>query len=402
MKKILFLTHQPPYPPVSGGAIKRWKLVEYLSQHYHLGLALFYQDPGFAWRDELLSRLSLSHFHAERLAKKRNPANFIKSLLRGMSLSLYRTSSSAFKKHIASIAGDYDILFFDSYLMFQYVPAQYGGRVVLHAHNAEHVIWQQYARFENNFLKRALVLREAKKIMDYERFICGRAHAVLAAPGDREHLEKLGVDGGKFYETLHLGDERLLGLRDIQFDETQEAFLSVGTLGWAPNDDGLVWFISHAWDRLKLQHPALRFYIVGADPGAHLQKLCAQKKDIVLTGFVDDLEEYYAKCRVFVAPLRFGSGIKVKVVNALYRGIPVVTTPTGAESLEVVHMHHAAVPGTIENMVQDCGTLLRDREVWQLLRDNSRQLARQRYRWQGVFENLEKALQGSLQLDPAE
>jgi len=402
MKKILFLTHQPPYPPVSGGAIKRWKLVEYLSQHYSLGLAFFYQEQGFPCRDELLSRLSLHYFHAERLVKKRNLANLIKSVLRGMSLSLYRACSPSFKKHIAGIAGDYDILFLDSCFMFQYVPANYSGRVVLHAHNAEHVIWRQYARLEKNPLKRALVLREAKKIMDYERLICNRAHAVLAAPADRQHLEKIGVDCGKFYETLHLGDESLLGLRDIEFDETQEALLSVGTLGWAPNDDGLNWFISRAWDRLKLQHPALRFYIIGADPGPHLQKLCAQKKDIVLTGFVNDLEEYYAKCRVFVAPLRFGSGIKVKVVNALYRGIPVVTTPTGAESLELAHMNHAAVSDSIENMVQDCSTLLRDKEVWQRLQDNSRLLAAQRYRWQGVFENLEKALQGSPQTDPGE
>ena len=395
MKKVLFLTHQPPYPPVSGGSIKRWKLIEYLSRNHSLGLALFYQEPELACRDEVSFLLELNHFHAERLVKKRNLANLIKSSLRGMSLSLYRAYSPSFKQHIATIAGDYDILFLDSYLMFQYVPEQYAGRVVLHAHNAEHVIWRQYARLEKNVLKRALVLGEARKIMNYERRICSRAHAVLAAPGDREHLEKIGVAAGLFHETLHLGDASLLGLRDVEFDETEVALLSIGTLGWAPNDDGLVWFISHAWNRLKLQHPQLRFYIVGAGPSPRLLKLCAQNKDIVLTGFVEGLEKYYAKCRVFVAPLRFGGGMKVKVVNALYRGIPVVTTPTGAESLEVADMQHLAVAQTMEKMVQDCHTLLCDKTIWQRLRDNSRKLAAQQYTWQRVFANLEKALHAS-------
>ena len=394
MKKILFLTHQPPYPPVGGGAIKRWRLVEYLSQHYCLGLALFYQEQGFPGRQEMLSRLELCHFYAERLVKKRSPANLIKSSLRGMPLSLYRSYSPAFKKHIAAIAGGYDILFLDSYLMSQYVPESYAGRVILHAHNAEHVIWRQYACLEKNYLKRALILREAGYIMDCERRICGRAHAVLAAPGDRENLKTIGAHADKFYETLHLGDEQLLHQRDIEFEETEEALLSVGSLGWAPNDDGLVWFICHVWDRLKQQHPGLRFYIVGAGAGPLLRRLCAHKKDIVLTGFAEDLEPYYARCRVFVAPLRFGSGMKVKIVNAFYRGIPVVTSPTGAESLDVKHMQHAAIADNPETMAELCSLLLQDRGAWEQLRNNSRHLVALRYTWQQVFDTLEKALQG--------
>ena len=114
----------------------------------------------------------------------------------------------------------------------------------------------------------------------------------------------------------------------------------------------------------------------------------------MLTGFAEDLEPYYARCRVFVAPLRFGSGMKVKIVNAFYRGIPVVTTPTGAESLDVQHMQHAAIADNPETMAELCSLLLRDMGAWERLRNNSRHLAARRYTWQQVFDNLEKALQG--------
>jgi glycosyltransferase involved in cell wall biosynthesis len=143
---------------------------------------------------------------------------------------------------------------------------------------------------------------------------------------------------------------------------------------------------------LKKQNPKLRFYIVGRYPGQRLQKICKDRKGIFLTGFVKNLEEYYLKCRVFVAPLRFGSGTKVKVINAMYRGIPTVTTMTGAEGLEVKDMFHIAIADTVEKMVEDCNALLRDKTEWQVLRNNSRKLAREKYTWERVFASLDEAI----------
>jgi len=394
MKRILFLTHQCPYPPVSGGAIKRWKNIEYLSKNQSLALALFYQDQGISCRDELLSRVNISYVYEEHLFKKRNVFNLLKSHIRQVPLSLVRNYSATFQRHIEKIAADYEILFLDSYLMFQYVPDRFAGRVLLHMHNAEHVIWEQYARNEKNILKKAFACREAGKIREYEKVICGKSHAVLAAPKDIECLKKIGVAAGKFYETYHLGDEALLQEPDIEFDKTEEALLCVATLTWEPNTDGLLWFIRNAWDSLKQQFPELRFYIVGRNPDPRLQKICNSRKDIFLPGFVEDLKGYYSKCRVFVAPLRFGSGMKVKVINAMYRGIPAVTTPAGVESLEVQDMHHVAIAETQEKMVEACSVLLQDKAKWEVLRDNSRKLVREKYTWDKVFVNLKKAING--------
>ncbi|MBM4145748.1 MAG: glycosyltransferase [Nitrospira sp.] len=394
MKKILFLTHQCPYPPVSGGAIKRWKIIEYLSKNSSLALAFFYQDQGISCRDELFSRFNISSVYEEHLFKKRNISNLLKSYIRQVPLSLVRNYSATFQRHIEKIAADYEILFLDSYLMFQYVPDGFSGRVVLHMHNAEHVIWEEYARNEKNILKKTFAFREAGKIREYEKVICRKAHAVLAAPKDIECLIKIGVEDDKFYETYHLGDEALLQEPDIEFDKTEEALLCVATLTWEPNTDGLLWFIRNAWDSLKQQFPELRLYIVGRNPDPRLQKICNSRKDIFLPGFVEDLKGYYSKCRVFLAPLRFGSGMKVKVINAMYRGIPAVTTPAGVESLEVQDMRHIAIADTQEKMVEACRVLLQDKAKWEAIRDNSRKLVREKYTWDKVFVNLNKAING--------
>ncbi|MFH2092950.1 MAG: glycosyltransferase [Pseudomonadota bacterium] len=394
MKKILFLTHQLPYPPVSGGAIKRWKLVEYLSENYDLAISLLYSDGSSRLKDTLLSKIRITDFYGETLNRPRTIRNLLKSYLKNIPLLLYRNYSATFKKHVENICTHYDIIFLDSLIMSQYVPENFSGRIILHAHNAEYMIWEKLFCLERHPVKKLGIFLESKRIKTYEKAAGNKAHCILAAPNDRIDLMKLGIKHEKFYETFHLGDEGLLNQPGLDFDRTEKALLYIGTLSWEPNVDGLIWFIKHAWDRLKAKNPLIRFYIVGENPGKKLQTLVRSKKDIVLTGFVADPAPYYARCRIFVAPLRFGGGIKVKIINAMYRGIPIVTTQTGTEGLLLKDRVHAAISEDLNKMVSDIHLLLRDKALWKALQNNARCLARQEYMWNKVFLNIDKAIQG--------
>ena len=376
--------------------MKRWKLVEYLSEHYDLGIAtlLAEEDPGY--RDEFTSKIRLSHFHGEALGRKRTVGNLLLSYLHRMPLSYYRNYSPSFKKHVLRNAGNYDALLLDSSLMFPYVPRYYPCRVMLHEHNAEYIIWSRFRGFEKNVLKKIVLLLEAWRIKNAERDACKAACAIFAAPNDIRNLVRLGIPEEKFFETYHLGKEERLDLPDIDFHNTEKALLFVGTLEWEPNLDGLTWFISRVWDTLKARHPDLTFFIVGRNPNLMLRNLVRNRKDIRLTGFVEKLEPYYSRCRVFVAPLRFGSGIKVKIIDAMYRGIPVVTTAIGAEGLNVEDGVHISISDNVDKMVADTTDLLQNEKIWTSLRDNSRRLAGKTYRWNTVFSNLESGIRACL------
>ena len=121
--------------------------------------------------------------------------------------------------------------------------------------------------------------------------------------------------------------------------------------------------------------------------------MAAQDSSIVLTGFVEDLEPYFQQGRVFITPLRFGSGIKVKVVNALYRGIPCVTTSIGAEGLKVKDGEHVYIKDDAATFAQAIFTLLEDKKQWNYLQENARALARKYYTWDYVLENIRKAIE---------
>ncbi|MBI3774547.1 MAG: hypothetical protein HY273_03180 [Gammaproteobacteria bacterium] len=168
-----------------------------------------------------------------------------------------------------------DVIFIDHFLMFQYVPDAFRGRVVLHQHNAEYVMWRRFAEFDAHRLRRMVVRMESARVRNYEARIGARAHAILAAPNDIEALVELGLPREKFVETLHLGDEHLLDAPDIDFAQTELALLCVGTLDWEANRDGLLWFLHDVWPQLKQRFPALRFTVIGRNPGVELQNLAS-------------------------------------------------------------------------------------------------------------------------------
>ncbi|MBD3843801.1 MAG: glycosyltransferase, partial [Campylobacterales bacterium] len=203
-----------------------------------------------------------------------------------------------------------------------------------------------------------------------------------------------GIESNKFYPTYHLGNTHLLEAPSITFEQTKKSLLYIGTLTWEANVDGLVWFLEEIWYGIKIANPEICLSIVGKNPDKRIIDLTKNDSSIDLVGFVDDLEEYYSSSRIFISPLRFGSGIKVKVVNALYRGIPTVTTSIGVEGLDVVHEKEVMVADNPIEFIECVNRLMADENLWQSIVEQSRGLMREKYTWESVFENVEKAIYG--------
>jgi glycosyltransferase involved in cell wall biosynthesis len=108
---------------------------------------------------------------------------------------------------------------------------------------------------------------------------------------------------------------------------------------------------------------------------------------------VEDLEEVMQDTRVMISPLVFGSGIKVKNLDALYRGIPLVTTGIGAEGLMLESNENCLIAGNSEDFVQKVITLLEDRPLWEKIKANSRELARKEYTWHSELHKMKKEME---------
>ncbi|NNK33115.1 MAG: glycosyltransferase, partial [Xanthomonadales bacterium] len=201
---------------------------------------------------------------------------------------------------------------------------------------------------------------------------------------------------GHLRDTYHLGDDRQLDLPDLRFDETQKKLMYVGFLGWEPNAQGLLWFIEAVWPQLLERHPDLVFEIVGKGADQRLQSAVAAHAGIRLRGFVEDLQEIYRESRVSVAPLLFGSGMKVKVLDAMARGMPTVTTSVGAEGIAAESGRHLMVADDARIMADQVLDLLDNSALWNRLQSESRALVQARYTWRRLFDNMHRELRLAL------
>ncbi|MGY0650764.1 glycosyltransferase [Luteimonas sp. A537] len=138
--------------------------------------------------------------------------------------------------------------------------------------------------------------------------------------------------------------------------------LFVGGFAHAPNEDGVLWFERYVWPAIHRQHPDYRLCLVGADPPDTVVAL--SRSDVLVTGHIPEheLANYYRSARLVVAPLRFGAGVKGKVLEAMRHGVPCVTTSAGAQGLEAADcLRVADDPATFAAMVD---ALIIDDTAW--------------------------------------
>lgn len=121
--------------------------------------------------------------------------------------------------------------------------------------------------------------------------------------------------------------------KEVPLPKDRKDIMFVGGFGHAPNVDAMCWFTKYVFPMILEAYPDIKLHIIGSKPTEEI--LALANENIVVHGFVSDeeLEEFYRNCRLAVVPLRYGAGMKGKVVEALYYQIPLITTPIGAEGM---------------------------------------------------------------------
>lgn len=389
---ILFISTELPFPPRSGGKMKSWKYVEDLSKRYDLSIACLLKEDDSQYIDEFKQAINIEQLITQELQISRNPISLIKSYLGFPCLNVFRNFSTVFKRKIHSIIDNFDIVIVDHYEVFQYLPKNYKGKIIMHTHNAEFMLWERMSSLSNNpFLKLILNL-EAHRVKSYEKKIFSKAQLIFSTPSDIELYEKNNFDISKHRTTYHLGNDDLLSKPTLKYEETEGALCFIGTLSWEPNIDGLLWFIKDVWPLVIKEKPTTCFYILGKKGDKRIYEVAKPYQNIIFTGFINDLDHYLKKSTAYVVPLRFGSGMKVKVLDGLYRGSPMVSTAVGVEGLALENGKHFLLANDSEDFANACITLLNDQKLWSALSQNSRKIAQEKYRWKPLFEQMNQEL----------
>jgi sugar transferase (PEP-CTERM/EpsH1 system associated) len=175
-------------------------------------------------------------------------------------------------------------------------------------------------------------------------------------------------------------------LRPLPEVDSPPAAVFVGNMDYRPNVDAAAFFCRDILPRLRRRVPELEFWIVGLNPRAEVKRL--EGNGVHVTGRVEDVCPFYQRSTVSVVPLRAGSGTRLKILEAMALGRPVVSTSIGCEGLDVSDGQHLLVADTPEEFAEKTRRLLTEPALRRTIKEKARELVTERFDWNAIARDL--------------
>ncbi len=328
-----------PWPGESGAALRNLGIIRGLGAAGHeLSLLTFAEAGGDATGGPLrrycadLRRVALPHH-----GKARRLANLLTSGAADMEI---RLDCRAFRRELGELlaGGDFDLVQFSGIELGGYlrqILAQRGGaKVVYDALNAEADLQRVIAGVDRGRVRRwpaaAYSAIQSRRLATYEARICREVDAVITVSDeDRRHLS--AYRGAPIHVLPNgIDTEAYVARADTPREERELVFS--GKMDYRPNVDAIAWFCASVLPGVRAAYPDVRLRIVGRSPHARI-RAWARQDYISLTGRVASVLPHLQRATIYIAPLRMGSGTRLKILQAMAAGCAVVSTSIGAAGL---------------------------------------------------------------------
>ena len=269
------------------------------------------------------------------------------SVLQPGSYHVNRFDSLEFRAQLRTLLQlrDYDAVILETSILAIYIPTirRYSRAVVaLRAHNVEHEIWARLARRGSVWLRPAYQLF-ARRLRRFERQWIGRADVLLpiTARDGEQFVGDLGYEGPLHVVPVGYDAHAEQATEAAPLSKLPFAISFIGSLDWAPNLEGLEWFLGDVWPLLKAHFPTLEFHVAGRKTPTGITDL--RLPGVIIHGEVEDSGEFLRRYPLTVAPILSGSGTRVKILDAMAAGRAVLATQMGLEGIEVADRREALV-----------------------------------------------------------
>jgi len=326
---VLMVTPYPIEPPVHGGAVFMKQTLEELAPLADVHLAGFVESSSQVEAQATLAPLCASmNFLVRQPLMRRSPATLLPHAVRE-----FDDPDLHWTLHRIMYVHRVDVLQLEYTMLGQYAGEYVHIPAMLFEHDVFCQSLSRGIRREKRAGARYEYFLEYLRALHYETKLLPRMSRVQVCSEENAGYLR------RFVPTLSsiMDSDLRAGIRTAQYQFTLErrapnTMLFVGSFRHLPNREALAWFVDLVLPRVIKQAPGAILVIVGSDMPPSLSSLNANP-NIRLTGFVEDIREPLRDCAVFVCPIRSGSGIRVKLLEAFAAGIPVVSTSMGAEGL---------------------------------------------------------------------
>lgn len=348
--KILQLCNKVPFPSKDGYSIAVFNLSkEFLALNHEVEILAMNTKKHFIQKKYFSqSPVKIITCNANNTL---NPIKALWCLLNNKSYNIYRFKSKQFKKKLINILKkkSYDIIQLEGLYLTPYINTikQYSNaKIILRSHNIEHKIWEDLAENCKSILKKWYLKKLAKQLKKYELAYINRTDAIIAiTENDYQFYKKNNYYGKLTFISIGFKETK------ITKEKYQNTVGFLGSLDWKPNIEGITWFINKVWPKIVSKNPSSILYIAGRKTPSWLKKM--ESLNVKIIGEIPNANEFIQSKNVIISPLFSGSGIRVKLIEAMFLKKAIVSTSLSAKGINVTHKKEILIANN-EDTFSDC------------------------------------------------
>ncbi|EAZ88210.1 glycosyltransferase family 4 protein [Crocosphaera chwakensis] len=392
--KTLFLTRYLPYPPLGGAALRNWQNINIMKEYGPVSIVSICSDkaddvelPGIKRWEHFVVNKSINFWENYRCKLwpiRRFGYPDVDKLYRKNILNQLKNSLNKFQP---------DIVIIEELWTFNYlrIIQQFPCKVILDDHNIEADLLEQ------NHGKLKLKLPRLKAIE--KKFIQQADQVWVCSEDDKKLLNKLYGNSTDVYSipnTININDyNKIYQGKEVypsHLNPTNHNILFLGQYNYPPNAIAAKILIEKIYPQVKQQYPDTKLLLVGRNSNSQMRQASQQDPDIIVTGSVPDVRPYLAAASVMVVPLQTGGGTRLKILEALASGCPVISTSKGAEGIKIQDRVHLLIKETPEDIIKGIVEIWTNSSFKISLKEKGCQLVKSQYSWEAITPNIEKVI----------
>ncbi|HZK66015.1 MAG TPA: glycosyltransferase family 4 protein, partial [Chloroflexota bacterium] len=388
--RVLLVCPQLPYPPTHGSAVRMWNLLKQLSARHEVDL-LSFVEPGMPEKELADAIAAMRPYCGEIRTVARRPFDDGPSPL-DRSVHVEMFDCPQMREALAEMVerSGYDVIQYDKTEMGQYLlPGPAPTQLLVEHVVFYHAYRRQFFRGIKTPLSR---LVEYLKLRRYELEVCRQADGIITMSDVDSRFLRSQLPDHPWIGDVPNGVDTGYYQYGAAMPRNHD-LLFIGNYYHSPNVDGVRFFLRKVFPDIKRSVPDARLVIVGPGPYHTLPEVVGET-NVVCTGLVPDTRTYMGECSVLVAPILAGSGTRLKLLEAMSAGIPVVSTSLGAEGLGAVPGTHFLAADTASDFARGVVELMDTPDARDSLRRNARKLVEERFDWAVAGHRLEEAYRG--------
>jgi polysaccharide biosynthesis protein PslH len=398
--KLLFVSQQLPFPLNDGGNIRTYHILRSLAAAFDVTLVASSDNPkAGAELDKLISpgieSLIVPDSKSDRIRHWAN--TLFRAFRTGTPVPICYNYNKRLAEAIHRITRKQD---FDLYHLNHTDTAQYFNclapeRCIIDTHNLLFDYYQKAAAHGNRLM--APVLKGwARSLENFEHRMFHKVGAILVCSHRERDLLSCGECDRKMMVAPNGVDCRYFNPPVSLAAKGTPTILFIGNMSYRPNLEGVLFFIRFIFPLLRKKISGIRFLVVGKGSAEEIVRARAGAPDIEITGEVADVRPYIAQSHVFVVPLNYGGGTRLKVLEAFASAIPVVSTTVGAEGIDCRHGKDILLADTPEDFSEAAVRLFENQELRNTLISNAHRLAFEKYDWLSIGQSVVRWYQENL------